>query len=293
MLRPYLKGLESRTSMIHIKTKEDIEIMRVGGKILADILKKLSEAVKPGITTQDLEKLARELTKEAQVKPAFLGYRGYPAALCASVNDEVVHCEPSERKLKEGELVSLDMGILYKGFYLDSAVTLPVLAPLENAPVLPDWSDTSSEFSAVGIAYAQWTKLNPRLHKLLEATKEALDAGVKEAKVGNRVGHISYAIQKIVESRGFSVVRELVGHGIGRELHEEPQIPNFGKRSDGIELQEGMVLAIEPMVTTGDWRVKKDPRGFAYRTADGSYAAHFEHTVAVTKGGPRVLTVES
>lgn len=264
--------------------------MAEGGKILAEILKKLSEAVRPGITTQDLEKLAREFTKEAQVKPAFLGYGGYPAALCTSVNDEVVHCEPSSRELREGEVVSLDMGIVYKGFNLDAALTIPVLAPVENVPMLPDWISPSSKLSPAGIAFEQWTRLNPKLHKLLEVTKEALNAGIKEAKVGNRVGHISYAIQKVVESRGFSVVRELVGHGIGRELHEEPQIPNFGKKFDGIELQAGMVLAIEPMVTTGDWRVKKDPRGFAYRTADGSYAAHFEHTVAVIKDGPLILT---
>lgn len=275
MSRPYLKGLASRTVMIHIKTKEDIEIMKEGGKILAEILQKLSDAVKPGITTQDLEELARELVSLYKVKSAFLGYGGYPAALCASVNDEVVHCEPSRRELKEGEIISLDMGIIYKGFNLDSAVSLPVTGGEE-------YDD-----------YNKWAKLNPKLHKLLEATKEALSAGIKEAKVDNRVGNISHAIQKVVESRGFNVVRELVGHGIGRELHEEPQIPNFGKKTDGIELQEGMVLAIEPMVTTGDWRVKKDPRGFAYRTVDGSCAAHFEHTMAVTKNGPWILTTST
>lgn len=258
--------------MVYLKSSQEISIMAEGGKILAEILKKLSKAVKPGVTTQDLEDLARELTKEARIKPAFLGYGGYPAALCASVNEEVVHCEPSSRGLKEGEIVSLDMGIIYKGFYLDSALTVAVLNGLEYGD------------------YRQWAKLNPRLHKLLETTEEALNAGIEEARAGNRVGNISYAVQRVAESYGFNVVRELVGHGIGRELHEEPQVPNFGRKTDGIELQEGMVLAIEPMVTTGDWRVKKDHRGFAYRTADGSYAAHFEHTVAITKDGPVVLT---
>ena len=265
--------------------------MKEGGKILAEILKKLSEAVRSGITTQDLEVLARELTKKAQVKPAFLGYGGYPAALCTSVNDEVVHCEPSGRELKEGDLVSLDMGIVYKEFNLDSAVTVPVISPIENAPVLSEPDDISGQHLPMGLNYKQWARMNPKLHKLLVATKEALAAGVKEAKIGNRVGHISHAIQRVVESYGFSVVRELVGHGTGRELHEEPQIPNFGKKTDGIVLQEGMVLAIEPMVTTGDWRVKKDPRGFAYRTVDGSYAAHFEHTVAITHNGSWILTL--
>lgn len=244
--------------------------MHEGGKILAKILGKLSEAVRPGIATQELEKLARELVLSYKVKPAFLGYGGYPAVLCASVSDEVVHGEPSARELKESETVSLDMGIIYDGFYLDSAVTVPVLG-------------------AMGMSH--WIKSNPELNRLLEVTKEALGAGIKEACIGNRVGNIGYAIQKVIEGHGLGVVRELVGHGIGRSLHEEPQIPNYGKKTDGAEIKEGMVLAIEPMVTLGEWKVKKDRNSSAYLTADRSPAAHFEHTVAVTQDGPLVLTI--
>lgn len=256
--------------MIHLKTTEEIEIMREGGRILAEILEKLAEAVKPGITTADLDKLARELILFYKVKAGFLGYGGYPAVLCTSVNDEVVHCVPSLRVLKEGEIVSLDMGIIYKSFNLDAAVTLPVL------------SDPNS--------YNQWASENPRPAKLIEVTKRALAEGVKEAKVGNRIGKIGQAIQETVESHGFGVVRELVGHGIGRNLHEAPQVPNFGSENEGEKLKEGTVIAIEPMVTAGDWRVVEAKDGFAYRTRDGSVAAHFEHTVAVTKNGPLVLT---
>lgn len=253
--------------------------MKAGGKILAEILKKLADAVKPGITTQDLDKLAGELVlfyaKEtgAQIKPAFLGYGGYPANVCTSVNDEVVHCVPSDRELKEGEIISLDMGIKYKDFYLDGAVTLPVL--------------TDADYTA----YTIWAKLNPKLNQLLEMTKEALNAGIKKARVGNRIGEISHAIQGVVESQNLNVIRDLVGHGIGRELHEEPQVPNFGSPGEGIKLQEGMVIAIEPMVSMGGWQLMKGTDGFSYKTKDGFHAAHFEHTVAVTEDGPQVLTL--
>ena len=176
---------------------------------------------------------------------------------------------PSDRELKDGEVISLDMGIKYQEFYLDSAVTLPVLGELN---------------------YGQWARLNPKLHQLLEVTKEALNVGIKKAKVGNRIGEISSAVQTTVEGHGFGVIRELVGHGIGRQLHEEPQVPNFGQPHEGMKLEEGMVIAIEPMVSVGDWRLIKGSDGFTYKTKDGSYAAHFEHTVAITKGGPVVLT---
>lgn len=250
--------------------------MAEGGRILAEIIKKLSDAVKPGITTKDIDKLASELilfyAKEnnGQVKPAFLGYGGYPANICTSVNEEVVHCVPSDRELKEGEIISLDMGIKYKNYYLDSAVTLPVLG---------------------GMNYAAWAKLNSGLRKLLETTREALNAGIKQAKAGNRIGDISHVVQSVIERNGFGVIRELVGHGIGRDLHEEPQVPNFGRQGEGIQLEEGMVIAIEPMVSFGDWRLVKGSDGFTYKTKDGSYAVHFEHTVAITKKGPRVLTL--
>lgn len=255
--------------MIQLKTKDEIKVMQEGGQILAAILKKIAQAVRPGITTKDLEKLARELVLFYKVKSGFLGYGGYPAALCTSVNDEVVHCVPSEKVLKEGEIVSLDMGIIHKGFNLDSAVTIPVLG---------------------SISYSEWVKNNPELNNLLETTKAALGAGIKNAKIGNPVGKIGSAVQAVVEAAGFNVVRELVGHGVGRKLHEEPQVPNFGSGHEGPKLEEGMVIAIEPMVTMGDWRLTVGADKFTYRTKDGSIAAHFEHTVAVTKDGPIILT---
>ncbi len=242
--------------------------MREGGKILAEILKQLAAAVKPGIPTLDLEKLARELVSFYKVKPSFLDYQGFPAALCISVNDQVVHGVPSvTRILKEGDIISLDMGVLYEGFNTDSAITVPVIG---------------------GLTRDQWAKDNPKLNKLIETTKAALNAGIKQAKVGNRLGKISNTIQNIAEKEGFGVIREMVGHGIGRHLHEEPQIPNYGHPDDGPALEEGMVLAIEPMISAGGWHLVQD--GLAYKTRDGSYASHFEHTIAVTKKGPEVLT---
>jgi len=254
--------------MITLKTEEEIKVMRRGGEILAEILEQLSAAVRPGISTFDLEELARKLISFYKVKPSFLNYQGFPAVLCVSVNDEVVHGVPSRTKiLKESDVVSLDMGIFYGGFHADSALTVPVLGKL---------------------TYDQWAKAYPKLAKLIETAKEALRVGVKEAKVGNRLGKISNTIQKIVEKNGFSVIRELVGHGVGRQLHEEPQIPNYGRPDEGPILEEGMVLAIEPMISMGDWRLKRE--GMVYKTKDGSWAAHFEHTVAVTKKGPLILT---
>lgn len=254
--------------MISIKTESEISIMRDGGKILAEILEQLTAAVQPGISTFDLEKLARKLVSFYKVEPSFLGYQNFPAALCVSVNDEVVHGVPSvTRILKEGDIISLDMGVLYKGFNVDSALTVPVLG---------------------GLTRDQWAKDNPKLNKLIETTKTALNAGIKQAKVGSRLGEISNAIQSVVEKEGFSVIREMVGHGVGRKLHEEPQVPNYGSSDEGPVLEEGMVLAIEPMVSIGDWHLTQD--GLTYKTRDGSWAAHFEHTVAVTKKGPLVLT---
>lgn len=260
---------------------------------MAEILKKLSDAVRPGITTKDINKLASELilfyAKEnnSQVKPAFLGYGGFPANVCTSVNDEVVHCVPSDRQLKEGEVISLDMGIKYMSFYLDSAITLPVLG--ETSPV-GDREGSQRDPVSYGMDYENWARFNPKLHKLLEVTKEALNAGIKQAKVGSHIGDISHAVQSVVERNKFGVIRELVGHGIGRNLHEEPQVPNFGHSGEGMKLQEGLVIAIEPMVSVGDWQLVKGSDGFTYKTKDGSYAAHFEHTVAITKDGPKVLT---
>ena len=261
--------------MIQIKSKEEIQIMSEGGKILAEILKKLSGAVKPGITTNKLEELARELVLSYGVKPSFLGYDGFPSALCTSVNDEIVHGVPSDRILQDGDLLKLDMGVLHKGFHTDSAITV-LIGSVEGGP--------------------------PQAMKLVNITKEALRIGVSKAKVGNTLGDIGSAIQKYVEQNGFNVVRDLVGHGIGRKLHEPPQVMNYlprGRKAasqsghyEGEELKEGMVIAIEPMVVTGDWKTKNSEDGFGFVTKDGGLAAHFEHTVAITNSGPLVLTQE-
>ncbi len=256
--------------MITFKSPEEIEIMRQGGKILTEIIKKLSEAVTPGIATKDLDKLSRELVFSYGVKPAFLGYGGFPATVCISVNDEVVHGVPSARILKEGDIAGIDMGIIYQGLNLDSAVTMPVLG---------------------NMSHEQWAKENPELDKLLRVTKEALSIGIKQARAGRRVGEIGYAIQEFVEKNSFSVVRDLVGHGIGYKLHEEPQVPNYGNPTDGSILAEGMTIAIEPMVNVGDWHVKTGHDGFTYQTYDGSYSAHFEHTILITRKNAEILTV--
>lgn len=255
--------------MIHPKTPREIMIMAEGGKILAEILKKVSQAVKPGTTTKELDKIARELVLYYKVKPAFLGYNNFPAVLCVSVNDEVVHGVPSERVLRQGDIVGLDMGIFHKNFATDSALTVPVLGEL---------------------TYLQWSKKNSKLAQLIETAKHALNSGIKKAVIGNHVGTISHEIQNIVENAGFGAVRDLAGHGIGRELHEDPNVPNFGKIKDGPELTEGIVIAIEPMISAGDWRIKLSPDQMTYATQDGSFSAHFEHTVAITKDGPLVLT---
>lgn len=253
--------------MISIKTESEIKIMREGGRILAEILNKLAEAVKPDIPTKDLDKLARELFRFYNVKPAFLNYNGFPASVCVSLNDEVVHGVPSDRILKEGDIISLDLGLIHNGFFADTAVTIPVLGTMTRG---------------------EWAKANPKLNRLIEAAKAALNAGIKQAKTGNRLGKISSAVQGVVEKEGFGVIREMVGHGVGRKLHEEPQVPNYGRPDEGPALEEGMVLAIEPMVSAGDWHLVQD--GLTYKTKDGSYAAHFEHTVAITQKGPLVLT---
>lgn len=247
--------------MINLKTKEEIEIMREGGKILAEILKKLANEVKPGITTNDLEKLARELVLLYKVKGSFLGFERYPAILCTSLNDEVVHAIPSKRVLKEGDLLKIDMGVLHKGFHTDSAKTILV-----------------------------GNKGDSVKRNLIQATKESLEIGISKARVGNTLGDIGAAIQEHVEDKGFNVVRDLVGHGIGRELHELPQVLNYGKAETGEKLVVGMVIAIEPMVVTGNWAIKNGKDGHAFVTKDGGLAAHFEHTIAITENGPEILT---
>ena len=235
--------------------------MREGGKILAEILKKLEKAVKPGITTNDLEKLADELILSYGVESSFLGFDGYPNILCTSLNDEVVHGVPSGRVLKEGDLLKIDMGVLHRGFHTDSATTVLV-----------------------------GNKEDSVKRNLIQTTKEALEIGISKAKVGNTLGDIGVAIQKHVEDKGFNVIRDLVGHGIGRELHEPPQVLNYGKAGTGEKLVSGMVIAIEPMVVTGKWQIKNGKDGYAFVTKDGGLSAHFEHTVAITNDGPVPLT---
>ena len=253
--------------MVKLKTKEDIKIMKEGGEVLAKILRRLSQEVQPGITTNHLEKLARELILSYGVESSFLGFDNYPAVLCTSVNEEIVHGVPSERILNIGDVLKLDMGIYHNGFHSDSAVTVLVGRVIHNNDVRHRYVD-----------------------KLIRVTKEALEIGIAQAKPGNTTGDIGAAVQEFVRKNGFEVVHDLVGHGIGENLHEWPQVPNFGKLGKGDRLEAGMVIAIEPMVVTGKKRTKMGKDGFAFVTADKGLAAHFEHTVAITEKGPHVLT---
>jgi methionyl aminopeptidase len=247
--------------MIVCLSAAEIERMRAANQLVAGVLAQLEAAVAPGVTTMDLDRLAERLTREGGAVPAFKGYRGYPATLCASINEEVVHGIPSSgRVLKAGDVISLDMGAKLNGFFGDSAVTVAV------GPVPAKTSD------------------------LLRVTRESLEKGIEKVVAGGRLSDIGHAVQTWVEAHGFSVVREFVGHGIGAQLHEEPQIPNYGAPGRGPKLAEGMVLAIEPMVAMGKPETKVLKDGWTAVTRDGSVAAHFEHTVAVTSRGPLVLT---
>ena len=265
--------------MIIIKTPEEIRIMAEGGKILAKIMKELEKAVRPGVATEELDRLAEGLIFKYGGKCSFKGHQGsdndhaepFPACLCTSINEEIVHAVPSGRILKEGDIISLDLGLFYpsagsgqaKGFHTDMAVTIPV------------------------------GEVSPETQRLIRVTKKALKRGIKKVRPGNTIGDIGNTIQRYVESQGFNVVRDLCGHGIGRELHEDPQILNYGKRHKGEELKEGQVLCLEPMVTVGDWKLKKSEDGFGYETKDSSLSCHFEHTIAVTKDGHQVLTEQN
>lgn len=253
--------------MIDIKSDNEIKLIREGGKILAKVLQKVARAIEPGLTTNDLNKLARELVFSYGAKPAFEDYKSegqqgnpYPAALCTSVNDEIVHAIPSDRILRKGDIIGLDLGVIYKGFFTDMAMT-------------------------VGVG-----KISSDAKQLLAVTKKSLDIGIRHVAPGNYIGDIGSAIQKYVESQGFSVVRQLVGHGVGRAVHEEPQIPNYGKPRTGAILRPGMVLAIEPMVTIGSYQIKISNDGFGFKTTDKSLSAHFEHTVVVTENRCNVAT---
>ena len=246
--------------MITTKTPQEIQIMAEAGKILASVLKEIQEQAKPGVATIELDRAAEALILSRGGKPAFKGYAGFPYSLCASVNENIVHGFPSNYILKEGDLLKLDLGVSYKGFNTDMARTVAV---------------GSISFEA---------------KRLMDVTKKALRLGIKKAKVGNTTGDIGNTIQRFVEDQGFSVVRDLCGHGIGREVHEDPKVPNFGKRGGGDDLREGMLICIEPMITMGDYNLKKSSDGYGYATRDGSLSAHFEHTIAITNKGPRILT---
>ncbi len=246
--------------MIVRKSPAEIERMAAANGLVARILSELAAATAPGVTTRDLDALAERRIAEAGARPAFKGYRGYPATLCASVNEQVVHGIPSDRPMKEGDIVSLDMGVVVEGFYGDSAIT-------------------------VGVG-----RIESEADRLMRVTEAALERAIVQVRAGARLSDIGHAVQQVVEESGFSVVREFVGHGIGAALHEEPQIPNYGEPGRGPRLAEGMVLAIEPMVNAGKSAVKVLADGWTAVTRDGSLSAHFEHTVAVTADGARVLT---
>lgn len=248
--------------MVHIKSKSDLEKMREAGSATAQILQRLKKVVGPGVSTATINKKAAELCNELNVIPAFKGYHGFPAYLCISVNDVVVHGIPSESTvLKEGDIVGLDFGVIKEGFYGDSAVTV-----------------------AVG-------EIDDKFKKLLQVTEESLHCGINQALMGNRLFDISHAIQEHIENSGFSIVREFVGHGIGKALHEDPQVPNFGRRGTGMVLKPGLTIAIEPMVNIGKAEVFIEKDGWTVRTVDGSWSAHFEHTIAITENGPEIFTL--
>ena len=252
--------------MTILKNIEDINKLREGGKILASVLREAASRALPGAKTTELDKLAEKIIKEAGGRPSFKNYKTaddkipYPASLCVSINEEVVHGIPGERVLKDGDIVSLDLGMEYKGFYTDSAVTVSVGEASEQAK------------------------------KLIETTKEALNLGIMAVKNGAFTGDIGYAIQSFAEKNGFNVVRKLVGHGLGRKVHETPEVPNFGAKGKGEILREGEVIAIEPMITAGRHDIYLDKNWWTWKTKDGSLSAHFEHTVIVTKNGAEIIT---
>ena len=246
---------------IIIKSEREIDIMRQAGRIVGAVLEILCRQVKVGMRTKELDVIAATEVERLGAKPSFKGYRGFPANLCVSVNDEVVHGIPGERVLQNGDIVSLDLGASFKGFQGDSALTIGV------------------------------GEISPPTQELIKATEGVLTAGIAAARAGARLGDVSATMQSYAESRGYSVVREYSGHGIGRELHEDPQIPNFGQAGTGPELKEGMTLAIEPMVNAGDWRTRVGSDNWVVFTVDSSLSAHFEHTIAITDGVPEVLTV--
>ena len=246
---------------IVLKSRDEIAIMREAGRINAEVLQMLVDCLRPGLVEKELDEIVRKEFKKRSVIPAFLGYQGYPATVCVSINEEIVHGIPGDREIVDGDIVSIDLGCVHKGFVADSAVTV-----------------------AVG-------NVRPKAQRLIEVTREALNRGIEAARAGVRLGQIGAAIQACAKEEGFSVVREYVGHGVGRQMHEDPQVPNYGNPDSGPVLKEGMVIAIEPMVNVGGWRTKRDSDNWTVRTLDGSLSAHFEHTIAIRDGEAAVLTL--
>jgi len=247
--------------VVTLKSRREIAILRRANRAVAAALQALREAVEPGITTLELDRIAEDVLARHGAKPAFKGYLGFPNALCVSINEEIVHGIPSKRRLRRGDIVSMDIGARLEGYIGDAAITVPV------------------------------GEVSPEAERLMAVTREALDVGIAQCVAGNRVSDLSCAIQRFVESHGFNVVRELVGHGVGRKLHEPPQIPNYCDPQMRTRLREGMVLALEPMVVEGDWRIKTKADGWTAVTYDGKLAAHFEHSVVITRNGPQILSI--
>ncbi len=247
--------------MIIIKSNHEIQAMRKAGKITAQCMQVVSEMIEQGISTKKLDQEAERFMRANGATPSFKGYNGYPASICASLNEEVVHGIPGPRKLQKGDIVGIDMGAYIDGYHGDMARTF-----------------------AVG-------EITPEAQSLIEAAKDSFEAGLSKMTVGNRLGDVSYAIQQVIEKRGYSAVRALCGHGIGREMHEDPEVPNFGRRGRGVRLEQGMVLAVEPMVNIGTWEVNMLSDGWTVVTADDKLSAHYENTVAITDDGPEILTL--
>jgi len=253
-------GLTQSPNGITIKSPEEVELMRQAGKVVAHAIAALERELRPGMKTKDLDAIAAEVIRSHGAKPSFLGYRGFPATICVSINEEIVHGIPGDKVINDGDMVSVDVGAIIEGFHGDSAKT----------------------FGAGDVS--------PQVLQLMDVTRQSLKAGIAAAQPGARVGDISAAVQEFAESRNYSVVKEYVGHGIGRALHEEPQIPNYGPPGRGPLLRTGMVIAIEPMVNIGEWQTRPLDDGWTVVTADGSLSAHFEHTLAILENGPEVLT---
>lgn len=247
--------------MIYIKSDAEIAVMEKAGRIVAETLAKIEEVVKPGITTKELDRIAEEYIVSCGARPSFKGHYGYPATICSSINEEVVHGIPGEKILQEGDIVSIDCGACYEGFHGDAARTFPV------------------------------GKISDEAKKLIEVTRDSFFEGLKYAVIGNRIGDISHAVQTYAESNGFSVVRDYVGHGVGRKMWEEPPVPNFGKPGKGLKLVKGLVIAVEPMINEGTYAVKELSDGWTVITHDGKISAHYENTIAILENGPEILTM--